>query len=146
MQARRTNDAMAAYAVQRLASAMGGLNGATVVILGLGYRAGVKESRHSSAFGIAAALASRGAAVFVHDPLYTGDEVRVLGLQPPPTWPLPCDAIVVQAWHEQYADFDFTRFPGLTAVLDARGALDRNTVERMGLTYIGIGVSSKTKH
>ena len=61
-------------------------------------------------------------------------------MQPPPSWPLPCAAIVVQALHQHYAGLDFTTFPGLRAVLDARGVLDRRAIESLGLGYVGIGV------
>jgi UDP-N-acetyl-D-mannosaminuronate dehydrogenase len=137
--ARRLNDDMARYAAGKLAAALGGLDGATVVVLGLAYRAGVKESRHSSAFGLAEALSGMGATVFVHDPLYIDAEVRAHGLEPPPAFPLPCDAIVVQAWHAAYEALDLRAFKGLRAVLDGRGDLDPADVERAGAVYVGIG-------
>ncbi len=138
--ARRLNDGMAAYACERLALALGSLSGATVLILGLAYRPGVKESRHSSAFNLAAALAIAGATVYVHDPLYSDAEVRALGLKPPPSLPMPADALVVQAWHEQYAALDLAGWPGgLRAILDGRVALDPAAVRAMGITYVGIG-------
>ena len=137
--ARRINDEMACYAVEKLAGALGSLEGATVVVLGLAYRAGVKESRHSSAFGLASALIAAGATVFVHDPLYTHAEIRAYGLEPPPVFPLPCAAIVVQAWHAEYADVDLRAFAGLRAVLDPRAALDPATVTALGVAYVGIG-------
>jgi UDP-N-acetyl-D-mannosaminuronic acid dehydrogenase len=111
----------------------------TIVVLGLAYRAGVKESRHSSAFGLASALIAAGATVYVHDPLYTHAEIRACGLEPPPAFPLPCAALVVQAWHAEYADVDLRAFAGLRAVLDPRAALDPATVEALGVTYVGIG-------
>ncbi|MEX2246319.1 MAG: nucleotide sugar dehydrogenase [Dehalococcoidia bacterium] len=137
--ARRINDGMARYAVEKLAEALGTLAGATVVVLGLSYRAGVKEARHSSAFGLASELAAAGATAYVHDPLFTAAEMRALGVEPPPAFPLPCDALVVQAWHREYEALDFASFPGLRAVLDGRAALDPERIRAAGLTYVGIG-------
>jgi nucleotide sugar dehydrogenase len=138
--ARRTNDAMADYAAARLAEALGSLEGTTIVVLGVAYRAGVKESRHSSAFCIAAALASAGANVYAHDPLFSGDEMRALGLEPPPSFPSPADALVVQAWHEDYRALDFAQWPGgLRAILDGRGVLDPAAIAATGIAYVGIG-------
>jgi nucleotide sugar dehydrogenase len=137
--ARRINDGMAHYAAGRLALALGSLEGATVVVLGLAYRPGVKESRHSSAFGLAGALIAAGATVYVHDPLYTDAEIRALGLEPPPAFPLRADALVVQAWHEQYQALDLAKWPGLRAILDGRAALAPAAVAAMGITYVGIG-------
>jgi nucleotide sugar dehydrogenase len=137
--ARRLNDDMAHYAVGRLASALGSLEGTTVVVLGLAYRPGVKESRHSSAFGLASALIAGGATVYVHDPLYTDGEIRAHGLEPPPSFPLAADALVVQAWHDAYAAIDLKAFPGLRAILDGRAALDPAAVEALDVKYVGIG-------
>jgi nucleotide sugar dehydrogenase len=137
--ARRINDGMAAYAAHRLADALGTLAETTIVVLGLSYRANVKESRHSSAFALVDALAARGATVYVHDPLYTADEIRAHGLQPPPSWPLPCDALAIQAWHAEYASLDFASFAGLRGVLDGRGVADPESVATNGAAYVGIG-------
>ncbi len=139
MEARQINDDMARYAVARLGDALGSLDGTTCVVLGLAYRAGVKESRHSSAIGLASALIAAGATAYVHDPLYSDAEIRAHGLEPPPAWPLPCDAIVVQAWHEQYADLDLRAFAGLRALLDPRAALDPAMATALGIAYVGVG-------
>ncbi|MBI5289092.1 MAG: nucleotide sugar dehydrogenase [Chloroflexi bacterium] len=136
--ARRINNGMAHYAIDRLAQALGTLEGTTVVVLGLAYRAGVRESRHSSAFGLANALIARGATTYVHDPLFSDSEIRAVGLEPPPSWPLACDALVVQAWHRQYHDLDLASFPGLRAVLDTRAVLDPGTVPS-AIAYLTIG-------
>ena len=137
--ARKTNDAMAGYAVEKLEAALGSLSGVTVLILGLAYRANVKESANSSAFLIAQALAGRGARALVHDALYSNDEIRALGLEPPQTFPLSVDAIAVQAWHDVYRELDLRSFGGCRAVLDGRNALDRAAVEAAGMIYVGIG-------
>jgi nucleotide sugar dehydrogenase len=137
--ARAVNDGMAAYGVEKLAAALGGLAGATVVVLGLAYRADVKESRHSSAFGLVEALRGAGAKAYVHDPLFSDDEVGAAGLEPPPAFPLACDALVVQAWHAEYEALDLRAFAGLRAVLDGRGALRPERVQAVGAVYVGIG-------
>ncbi|TAK63810.1 MAG: nucleotide sugar dehydrogenase [Dehalococcoidia bacterium] len=137
--ARRLNDDMAHYAVGRLAAAIGSLEGRTVVVLGLAYRPGVKESRHSSALALASQLAAAGATVYVHDSLYAPDEIRAHGLEPPPSFPCPAEALVIQAWHAEYESLDLRSFSGVRAILDGRGALDAAEVERLGLTYVGIG-------
>jgi UDP-N-acetyl-D-mannosaminuronic acid dehydrogenase len=130
---------MARYCVERLESALGSLKGATVIILGLAYRENVKEARHSSAFGLLRALSEAGVRPLVHDALFDEHEIRAAGAEPV-TLPAPCDAIVVQAWHDAYADLDFGAFPGLQVVLDTRANVDRAAVERAGAVYAGIGI------
>ena len=138
--AREVNDGMAAYAVERLAAAVDGLAGKTVVILGLSYRPDIKEAAFSSAFPLAKELAARGARALVHDPHFTPDEVRALGLDPcDPFPPGHTDAIIVQAWHVAYHGLDLAAFRGCKAVLDGRNALSREGVEALGMRYLGIG-------
>jgi nucleotide sugar dehydrogenase len=137
--AREINDGMAAYTVDRLRDALGTLDGATVIVLGLAYRANVKEWRHSSAFGLAGALRGDGARVFVHDPLFTPEEIRAGGLEPTPAFPMPADALVVQAQHDVYRALDYRAFAALRAVADPRGALDPASVTSLGLRYVAVG-------
>jgi hypothetical protein len=84
-------------------------------------------------------MSSRGATVYVHDPLYSEDEIRAHGLEPPPAWPFACEAIAIQAWHAQYASLDFGSFAGLRAVLDGRGVVDPAAPASAGLAYVGMG-------
>lgn len=137
--ARRINDEMATYSAERLREAMGSLSGATVLLLGLAYRPGVKESRHSSALTLAQALGDEGARVLVHDPLFTPEEIAALGLDPSPPLPCAADAIAIQAWHAEYETLDLRGFEGLRAVLDPRASLDPEQVRTLGLTYVGVG-------
>ncbi len=137
---REINDAMADHGVQRLADALDGLNGKTVLILGLAYRGGVKEAELSSALLAAEALKSRGARVLVNDPLYTDEELSNYGLQASPLPPeTPVDAVILQASHPEYAGLDYASIQGCRVVLDGRNAIDRNAIEQSGLRYIAIG-------
>ena len=138
--AREINDGMAAYAVESLAQALGGLAGKTVLILGLSYRPDVKEAAFSSAFLLEKELSAKGARVIVHDPLFSPDEVRALALEPAePFPPSHVDAVIVQALHSAYRDVDFRAFNGCQVVLDGRDALSREKIEALGIRYVGIG-------
>jgi nucleotide sugar dehydrogenase len=138
--AREVNDSMASYGVEKLAAALGSLDGTTVLILGLAYRPGVKEAAHSPALLLADALGKRGARPLVHDPLFAPAEVRALGLEAAEELPPPrLDAVVVQAWHSDYHGIDWRSLAGCRAVLDGRNVLDRAAVESAGLRYLGMG-------
>ncbi len=139
-EARAINDEMARYGVGKLEAALGSLRGATVLILGLAYRSNVKEAAHSSALLLDEALRQRGARSLVHDPWFSDDELRALGLEPPESFPPPhVDAIIVQALHDAYRDLDLRSFAGCRAVLDGRNALAPSAVEAAGMRYLGIG-------
>lgn len=138
--ARSVNDTMPAHAVEMLEQRLGNLNGRRVLILGVAYRAGVKESAHSQAFDLHRELRARGALPLTHDPLYSADELRALGLDPVPLHPPPAvDAAILQTAHAEYRDLDLRAFPGLRLVLDGRGALDPERVTTAGVAYAAIG-------
>lgn len=144
--ARAINDSMAAHGVDLLERALGSLDGATVLILGLTYREHVKETAFSSARKLSRELRHRGATVLGHDPLLDEEEARLLkvlpvGLDPAPT----VDAVVIQAYHAAYREVDPGAFPGTRAVLDGRGALDEAAAEglrRRGIEYLRVGLGA----
>jgi len=137
---RDVNDGMADHGVQRLAKALDGLSGKTVLILGLAYRGGVKEAELSSTLLVAEALSHAGARVMVNDPLYSDDELSAYGLEPSPLPPdAAVDAVILQAAHPEYAGLDYGAIEGCEVVLDGRNALDRAAIEAAGLRYVAIG-------
>jgi len=138
--ARRINDGMARYAVERLVGALGSLQGKTVLILGLSYRPNIKEAAYSSTLLLARELASAGAHVLVHDPHHSVDEISRFGLEAPAAFPpLHTDALVIQAAHDEYLKMDLAQFTGCSVVLDGRNALSKEKVEALGIRYLGIG-------
>jgi UDP-N-acetyl-D-glucosamine dehydrogenase len=117
--AREVNERMPAYA----ADLLGDVAGRRVLILGVAYRGGVKETAFSGAFALRDALAARGADVVAHDPLFADDELRGLGFTP---WDgaSAVDAAVVQADHQAYASLGADDLPGVAMVVDGRGIID----------------------
>ena len=124
--ARRVNDAMPAYAVERLANRLGDLSGATVAILGLAYRGGVKESAFSGAFATADALRAAGAHPVLHDPLYTDAELTAAGFSPYHLGD-PCAAAIIQSDHADYRSLRSSDLGGAKVVVDGRRCLDPAT-------------------
>jgi nucleotide sugar dehydrogenase len=121
--ARRTNDAMPAYAVSKLLDRLGSLRGLTVAVLGLSYRGGVKESAFSGAFPVVAALAEAGAHPVVHDPLYSDDEIVAVGLKAY-HFGEPCAAAILQADHAEYRQLRSADIGGAKVVVDGRRCID----------------------
>jgi nucleotide sugar dehydrogenase len=138
--ARQVNDAMATYGVDKLERALGGLKGCTVLVLGLAYRPNVKEAAGSTTFALVRELEARGATALVYDPLFSDREVQAMGLRPAGIYPsLQVDAVIIQAFHDQYRNLDLATFAGCRAVLDGRNAMSRAEVESKGMVYLGIG-------
>lgn len=75
------------------------------------------------------------------DPLYTSEEIAAFQVQPFLVNDREkIDAIILQAYHAQYKDFDFKQFPNCQFVLDGRNVLDLKIIEGLGMKYQGIGV------
>lgn len=123
--AREANADMPAYAATQLEAAHGDLAGQRVAVLGAAYRGGVKETAFSGVFPLVAALREHSATVFVHDPMYSDEELRGLGFEPY-TIGQPADAVVVQADHAEYRSLSSQDVPEVRTVVDGRRALARD--------------------
>jgi nucleotide sugar dehydrogenase len=136
--ARAVNESMPAYVVDMLGEELdGGLAGARVLILGVSYRGGVKETAFSGAFPLAAELRDRGATPVAADPLYDADELRALGFEP---WDgEPVAAAVVQSDHREFNELSQRDFPGLKVLIDGRGTLDPKRWRAAGVSFRRIG-------
>lgn len=140
--AREVNDGMAEWALDRLAEAIGGLEGKRVALFGIAYREDVKETAFSSGVRLVSQLRERGARPLVNDPHYTTEELSrytsdIFELRALPE----CDAAIVQTYHSEYKDLDWAALArlGCKAVLDGRNSLDVMAVVAAGMTYIGMG-------
>jgi UDP-N-acetyl-D-glucosamine dehydrogenase len=142
--AREINEAMPAYALARLEAALQsrgwearGLEKARVLILGVSYRGGVKESAFSGALALRELLAERGATALATDPLYTDDELRALGFCP---WRgEEIDAAILQAEHDEFRRLAPADLPGLRVLLDGRDAVDPEPWRAAGVRVLRLG-------
>ncbi|WP_342462897.1 nucleotide sugar dehydrogenase [Ureibacillus sp. FSL K6-8385] len=138
---REVNDHMAKYAVDQVERILGSLQDQNILILGLSFRENVKETTKSSALLLADKLKQRGAIVYVDDPLYSSEEIAAFQVLPySEAIREKIDAIILQAFHDQYKNFPFDHFPNCRMVLDGRNQLDKKKIEDLGMKYRGIGV------
>ncbi len=137
---REVNDGQIGIAVEAVRHALGGLDGASVLVLGLTYREGVKELAYSRAIPLIESLRAAGARVLAHDPLLSDDEIRSLGAEPY-AWGATADvrAIVTQTGDPRWRELDAAWFPGLLLLVDGRNSLSELTLPA-GVAYRGIGV------
>jgi UDP-N-acetyl-D-glucosamine dehydrogenase len=138
--ARRINESMGGFTVDRIEDRIGSVDGQPVLVLGIAYRADVREDAFSSAFRVRDELVAAGATVYAHDPYFDDDHLRRLGFEPfHLDDPAPVRVAVLQAAHDVYRDLDPARLPGLELFVDGRNAVDRAAFERAGVGYVGIG-------
>ncbi|WP_017343082.1 nucleotide sugar dehydrogenase [Halorubrum sp. T3] len=134
--ARDVNERMPGFVVETLVDqleATGSVDGATVALFGVAYRAGVPETRASPAIDIAHRLDRLGATVLAVDPI-----LDALPEMPGEHVPLDeiaardVDAAVLVTAHNEFDDFDWTAFERTgpdgertgIPVVDGRQALD----------------------
>ncbi len=113
--ANEVNLAMPAYVVKRvIAGAGGSINGKSVVVVGVSYKANVADIRETPAASIIDLLRQAGAAVTWHDPLvgsWRGEESSALGAS---------DVAVVVTKHDVVSVADIKKF---SYVFDCTGSI-----------------------
>ncbi len=134
--ARDVNAAMPVHVVHRLSAELGGLTGRRVVVLGAAYRGGVKETAFSGVFPLVDELAHLGAIPVVHDPLYSDDELRGLGLEPFHEGE-SAEGVILQANHPEYQRWTPDNVMGVRVLLDGRAWTDPRQWPRVRHLVIG---------
>jgi nucleotide sugar dehydrogenase len=140
--AREANAGMPEMSVARLQRAHGSLAGERVVVLGAAYRGGVKETAFSGVFPTVEALRARDAAVRVHDPLYTDEELRDLGFEPYRLGE-EVDAAIVHTDHAAYADLGPAELPGVRTLVDGRRITRPDGWDGVARLVIGVDGASR---
>ncbi|HEX8939514.1 MAG TPA: nucleotide sugar dehydrogenase [Candidatus Limnocylindrales bacterium] len=143
--ARRVNDAQVGQAIKAVEVALGGLEAAPVLVLGLTYREGVKELAYSRALPLIERLTFHGALVSAYDPLLSEEETARCCARPY-HWGAggPFRAIITQTADPLFATLDPAAFPQLAVVYDGRNSL-RELALPAGVTYVGVGVQAETR-
>ncbi|GAB97430.1 nucleotide sugar dehydrogenase [Kineosphaera limosa] len=134
--AREANAAMPSYTVGLAQGALGDLAGKRVAVLGASYRGGVKETAFSGVFPTVQALRDLGAQAFVHDPMYSDDELGAFGFD---AYHLgdEADVAILQADHAEYKELSATDLPGVQLVVDGRRVLDPARFEGVAFRTVG---------
>ena len=121
------NAASPLHTVARLEELIGDLRGRTILLLGVGYRPDVGDTRFSPSQRFVEEVEARGGVVVLHDPLvgHWDELARTVPSEMPPAAGI--DAMVFAVAHREYRNFDFVKWlegqrPG---ILDANGVLDR---------------------
>jgi UDP-N-acetyl-D-glucosamine dehydrogenase len=138
--AREINEAMGAFTVDEIEERVGSLEDQPVLVLGIAYRADVREDAFSSAFRLRDELVAAGAHVYAHDPYFTDEHLRERGFEPYDLDdPRPVKVAIVQAPHAVYRSLAPAALPGLELFVDGRNALERAPFDAAGVPYLGIG-------
>jgi nucleotide sugar dehydrogenase len=117
--ARLRNLDMPRRAVRQIKEEFGKLNGLKIAVLGITYRAGVKEAAFSGALDLLKYLSQERVAVFGLDPFY--DEREIMGFGFNGVADLSeMDGAIIHTDHSEFNALDFERFENLKFVYDGR--------------------------
>ncbi|HKP28915.1 MAG TPA: UDP-glucose/GDP-mannose dehydrogenase family protein [Gemmatimonadales bacterium] len=133
--------------LRKVCSALGRLDGLTVAVWGLAFKAGTDDIRESPAIPLIHGLLERGARVVAHDPHAEDATRRMFGDRIQLTAEPYCAAkgasalVVVTEWL-QYRTPDFDRIRDAMArplIIDGRNLWDPARMKKAGFEYHGIG-------
>ena len=147
---RRINDEMPRHVARLAASGLRqvgrSLTRAKVTVLGISYRANVKETRYSPTIELIEALMRRGSKVTVYDPKFVYTEIKTMGYNCEATFETAvsdAECVIVTVGHDEFKAIDPKNLAALATkgcvLVDAAGILDPKAIEKAGMIYRGVG-------
>ncbi len=115
--ARTQNSEMPNYYLSKIRKKVNSLKGLKILIIGLAYRPGVKETAFSGALKLVELIEAEEGAAFVEDPLYSNKELLALGLKPLDRKE-EIDFIIIHTW--QNSELNLSKFSKLRGIVDGR--------------------------
>lgn len=139
--ARKVNNSMPEYTVEVLQDRLNDLkmplNGTTVAVLGLSYKANVADLRESPSLKIVKFLIKHKAKVITFDPhlLENSTEKNLIEALK------KADALIIATNHKDFVEINPALFKKyrIKAIVDGKNCLDGNKIRRLGISYKGIG-------
>jgi nucleotide sugar dehydrogenase len=143
--ARETNSQMPRYFVNEILKSFDTFKNLKVLILGISYRANVKEIAFSGAMELKNILVDSGAKVFALDPFYTKSEINEIGFEYEEDLSKGFDAVILHTNHREFSEIDFKKFSKGTKLLDGRNFYSKEKVPS-GIDYFKFGNLTKGKY
>ena len=141
--AQQVNDDSLVAVVDKLEHALGSLQGRRIALLGLAFKPGTDDVRHSPAVGLIEALVARGAVVRVHDPMAAAPPgLAAEQVDDPYEAASEADAVVVATAWPSYRELQPALLRQVMSghvVLDAVDVLDLDAVDDAGLGAYAVG-------
>ncbi len=136
----RVNERQPHLVVDKVRELLGDLEGATIGMWGVAFKAGTDDTRESPALAIARLLSAAGATVHAYDPEASHPDVDMA--VDPVEAAKGADLLLVATEWPEFLRVDLAQVAAVmngTAVLDVRNLLDPQAVRAAGLRYRGWG-------
>ncbi len=141
----RVNESQPNRVIAMLEEELGGIEGSTIGVWGLTFKAGTDDVRNSIAVRIVNELVARGARVRAFDPSVSGRHLLLkCEIASSATDALDADALLVLTDWPEFRDVPPHVIAGRLfrpIVVDGRNVLDRSALSALGITYRSIGRS-----
>ncbi|MBN2075684.1 MAG: nucleotide sugar dehydrogenase [Dehalococcoidales bacterium] len=145
--ARKINDSMPFVVVSMITDALeeSGIpvEKANILLLGLSFRGGVKETANSPAIPIMRKLQDLKANVYVYDPMFSEEEIQSFGVAYGDTFhDMDCIAIITD--HKEIKAYDWDEIGQelrRKIIIDGRMIVDPEKMQELGYLFKGIGYS-----
>jgi len=150
LNAREINDGMPNHTARLVADGLRAsgrsIKGSKVVVLGISYRANVKETRFSPSIELITLLKRRGARLVAFDPKFSATEMVDMGYATEPTLKASIEkanCVVITVPHDEFRNIDPRDLAASASksavVVDCTHILNPSLVEKAGLIYRGTG-------
>ncbi len=140
------NQHQARRMVEKIADAVGGVQGKRVAFLGLSFKPNTSDIRDSPAIGIIRELLAGGARVRAYDPVAMPDARQALPdieyAEDTYDAALGCDALVIATEWNQFRNLDWERVKSALrspVVVDLRNVCEPHHMKDLGFRYAGVG-------
>lgn len=143
---RRINDDMGTYVAQncvkKLIAAQKNVSGSQVAILGFTFKENCPDTRNSKVFDIVKELREYGIEPIIADPAADSDEAKKLyGIEFSEINDIKnMDAVIIAVAHDEFKNISIMELDklfgnGQKVLLDVKGILDKNELEKTGYSY-----------
>ena len=144
---RQINEGMPSHVIGLLSDALKDANKAiknsTVLLLGISYKANVKDIQLSPAEQIVIKLEELGAKVRIYDPYFKSTKVYGIDTESDLANSIAgTDGVIIVTPHKEFFDLEPTFLSSKAknlAVIDTRGIMDKRAAKKAGLIFRGIG-------
>jgi UDP-N-acetyl-D-mannosaminuronic acid dehydrogenase len=145
--ARKINESMPFHMVNLIIEGLNELGrsvkDSNILILGLAFRGGVKETRNSPAIPIIQRLKELHANVFLYDPLFSKKEIESFGAAYSDSFD-DMDCLVIVTDHKEFKEYDWQKIGNRMrskVIVDGRQIIFPDRIRKLGFVYEGIGYS-----
>jgi len=147
--ARKVNESMVNHAVKLVRKALRShgrpLRGAKIAVLGVSYKADVKEPRGSRTLKLVNLLEAKGAKVKVHDPFFSKKELSELGYPAEASLERTikgAECLLIVVGHNQYRKLSLKKIKALMKypiIVDLSHIIDSEKAQKEKVTLISLG-------